>query len=108
MIRSAVRLRSLALFMNFFVYALYSAKLDVVYIGQTKDLDKRLSDHKKGYSKYTSRSDDWIMFYSEDCDSRANAMLREGELKSSKGRRFLRKLYEQNEANRISGLPEGR
>ncbi len=102
MIRSAVRLRSLALFMNFYVYALYSAKLDIIYIGQTKNLDKRISDHKKGYSKYTFRTDDWNLIYSEICDSRADAMKREKQLKSSKGRRFLRERYKL-----ISGPPVG-
>ena len=97
--RWRIRLRSVALIsmtdqIIYYVYAIYSPKLDLVYIGQTSNLEKRISDHIKGYSKYTSRTDDWILIYSEECQSRAGAMRRERQLKSCKGREFIKSRIE--------------
>jgi putative endonuclease len=94
MIRSAVQLRSVALFnfalsMSFTVYAINSKSLDIIYVGQTNNIEKRLKSHLFGYSKYTSRAKDWILFYSENIETRAEAMKREKQLKSSRGRAFL-------------------
>jgi len=74
------------------VYALYSRKLDRLYIGQTKDLTKRLDEHQRGLSFYTRRSDDWDLIHTEDLTTRTQAMRREKELKTSRGRQFLRRI----------------
>jgi putative endonuclease len=75
--------------MPFYVYAIYSTKLNTIYIGQTEYIEKRISDHKKGYSRYTSRSDDWELFYREESQSRTETIRRERQLKSSRGRAYL-------------------
>ena len=75
--------------MFFIVYALYSPKLNKIYIGQTSDFDKRYYDHKKGYSRATSMTDDWEVVYKEECSSRSEAFKREKQLKSSRGREFI-------------------
>ena len=103
MIRSAVQLRSVALFMNYSVYAIYSKKLDIIYIGQTSNLEQRLHNHQKGYSKFTSRADDWELIYSEAVKSRGEALKREKQLKSAGGRRFLRNFIN----DQVSGQPKG-
>lgn len=81
--------------MNYFVYALFSADLDRIYVGQTNDLERRFKEHTRGYSKYTARTNDWALIYSEKLNSRAEAMKREKQLKTSAGRRFLRTKIEE-------------
>ena len=71
------------------VYALYSPKFNRIYIGQTSNLDQRLSDHKKGYSKATSFTNDWEVIYSEEYLTRSEAFKRERQLKTAKGRSYL-------------------
>ena len=73
------------------VYALFSKKLERLYIGQTENLARRLEEHNTGLSQYTSRTDDWKLFYNEKVSTRTEAMRREKQLKSQKGREFLRK-----------------
>ncbi|KAA3613021.1 MAG: GIY-YIG nuclease family protein [Calditrichaeota bacterium] len=75
--------------MSYYVYAIYSPALNSIYIGQTGNIKKRFNDHNKGYSKYTSKANDWTLVYSEECTSRANALKREKQLKSAKGREFV-------------------
>jgi len=76
----------------FWVYVLYSKKLDRLYVGQTQDLKKRLAEHLQGDSFYTRRSDDWELIFREEFPSRGQAMIREKELKTGVGREFLRRL----------------
>lgn len=76
--------------MPYIVYAIYSKSLDIIYVGQTNDIEKRLKIHLKGYSKYTSRANDWNLFYTESKESRTDVVIRERQLKSSRGWAFLR------------------
>ena len=100
--RSAVRSRSAPQIMSFHVYALYSHNLNAIYIGQSSDLKKRLTDHNKGYSKFTAKTDDWILVYSEECESRSIALKRERQIKSSGGRKFIWEIV-RNAVNGVSG-----
>jgi len=83
--------------MQYYTYVIYSKSLDVIYIGQTSNLDKRLNDHNKGYSKYTSRAADWVLVHFEEFASRGEAMKRERQLKSYRGREFVRTLIQERE-----------
>jgi putative endonuclease len=71
-------------------YALYSRKLDRLYVGQTQDLARRLREHHEGISFYTKRADDWELIHTEEFPTRSEAMKREKQLKSSRGRAFPR------------------
>jgi len=77
------------------VYALYNLKHDRIYIGQTEDLVLRLKLHKdKGFGKnhYTARLDgDWNLIYTEAVQTRIEALKREKQLKSYRGRQFIKK-----------------
>ena len=75
--------------MYFYVYILYSAKLDKYYIGYTSDLDKRIIDHNTGISDYTAKASDWELKYSEQFPSRETAMKREKEIKAKKSRKYI-------------------
>lgn len=76
----------------FSVYSIHNQKHKKTYIGQTIDLKGRLEQHNKGTFKgYTSRFDGlWILIYSEEQSSRSDALKREKQLKSSRGRQFIK------------------
>jgi len=73
----------------FFVYIIYSQKLDRYYVGYTSDLDSRIAEHNTGISSYTSKAADWIMKYHEKFTSREEAMAIERIIKSKKSRRYI-------------------
>ncbi|MFH0881867.1 MAG: GIY-YIG nuclease family protein [bacterium] len=75
----------------FTVYAIYSPSIDRLYIGQTGDFKNRLRAHREGGSGFTSRATDWIVVYTERYATRQEAIRRERQLKSFRGREFLRK-----------------
>lgn len=77
------------------VYAIYNKVSDKIYIGQTKDLDQRMIYHntKEFKNSYTSRiAGEWKLIYKEGLPDRSSALRREKELKSFRGREFIRKL----------------
>ncbi|NOX67373.1 MAG: GIY-YIG nuclease family protein [Chlorobi bacterium] len=75
---------------TYFVYALYSKKYNKIYIGQTDNLRRRLYEHNNGLlSTYTKRFKPWEIIYSENFSTRSEAMKREKQLKSQKGREFI-------------------
>ncbi len=80
--------------MKFYTYIIQSIKDQSYYIGQTDDLDKRLSQHNEGISKYTSRKKPWKLVYYEEFESRKEAIKRERFLKKQKNREFYKKLIE--------------
>jgi putative endonuclease len=76
----------------FFVYILKSLKDNSFYIGQCDDLDKRMSKHAEGMSKYTASKRPLKLIYFEDCSTRSHAILREKEIKKAKSRIYIQKL----------------
>ncbi len=75
----------------FVSYALYSAAFDKLYIGFTNDLISRFYSHNSlAKSGYTLRYRPWKVIHVEFFETKAEAMKREKELKSSRGRKFLR------------------
>jgi len=76
----------------FSVYILKSSVTDKYYIGQTSDIDRRLSYHNSGYSKSTKAGIPWKLVYSENFDTRQQAMNREAELKKYKSRIMIEKI----------------
>ena len=76
----------------YFVYCIYNNKNNKIYIGQTKNLEDRLEMHNsKKLKGFTSRFDgEWILIYSEEVESRKVALEREKQLKSFRGREFVK------------------
>ena len=75
----------------FNVYVLYSGKYDRIYIGYTSDLEKRLESHNVRATKgYTIRYRPWKLVYTEEFLTKPEAIKRERELKSSRGRSWIR------------------
>jgi putative endonuclease len=80
----------------YYVYALYSNKFNKIYIGQTCDLENRLSEHNSGLSFYTKQFIPWEIIYTEEYQTRGEAMKREKQLKSQKGREFIWNIIKNN------------
>ena len=75
--------------MKFYVYILFSQKLNRYYIGYTSELSKRLQEHNSGKSSFTSKADDWNILYTEEFDARGEAHKRELEIKNKKSRKYI-------------------
>jgi len=74
----------------FTVYILRSFKNNKRYIGQTsKDALKRLSEHNKGYNRWTKQNGPFKLVYCEEYETRTDARKRENFLKSGQGRKWL-------------------
>src|SRR5690348_16075806 len=73
----------------FFVYILYSTRVDRYYVGSTDNIEKRLGAHLAGNSKYTAIADDWIVVYTETFATRKEASKRELSIKRKKSRNYI-------------------
>ena len=72
------------------VYILYSPGFKKIYIGYTGNLNARLLSHNElGKKGWTLKFRPWILVYTEDFDTKAQALLKEKELKSGKGREWI-------------------
>ena len=73
----------------YYVYILYSESFDKFYIGQTNDLDDRIKRHNAGSESYTKRFVPWILKWSTQKPTRAEAMALEKKLKNLSKKRLL-------------------
>jgi putative endonuclease len=74
----------------YFVYALYSWKHNKIYIGYTSDLKQRLESHNLLATKgWTIKFRPWELIYKEQYNNKREALKREKQLKSAKGREFI-------------------
>ena len=75
----------------FVTYVLHSDISDKIYIGYTADLINRFHSHNELATKgFTIKFRPWKVVYVEFHESKEEAMKREKELKSSRGRNFIR------------------
>ena len=80
-----------------FTYAIYNKQCNKIYIGQTENLDERiiLHNNKKFVGSYTSRfNGKWELIYKEEVKSRKEALTREKQLKSYRGREYIKNLID--------------
>ena len=70
----------------YFVYIIYSQKLDKYYIGFSADIEDRLAKHNRKSKGFSNLGRPWILVYSEAFDSKKKAMEREKQLKNWKNR----------------------
>jgi len=74
----------------FYTYVIYSDKADKIYIGFSSNLKNRLIAHNHPNNKgWTRKFMPWSLLYFETFDNKADAMQREKQLKSAKGRLFI-------------------
>ena len=76
----------------FFIYIIYSIKIDQYYIGKTKNLENRLYRHNNSGSKSTKKANDWTLKYTEGFTTRSLALKRETEIKGKKSRSYIESL----------------
>jgi putative endonuclease len=77
----------------FTVYAIHNRLSDKIYIGQTEDLSRRILEHNDGIfqTSYTARfPGEWVLIFSQEFETRPEALRREKQLKSYRGREFIR------------------
>ncbi len=77
----------------FTVYALYSEKYNKIYIGYTSDIDNRMVYHNElSKDGWTLKFRPWKLIYTEQYPTKQEAMKREKQMKSYRGREFVRSL----------------
>lgn len=75
------------------VYVLYSVRYHKIYIGYTSNIEERMKSHNElGKKGWTIKFRPWELIHTESFESKKEAMDREGQLKSAKGREFIWKL----------------
>ena len=72
----------------YYVYVIRGPKQ--FYIGSTKDLRKRISEHNQNRSFATKNRGPWKLVYYEASNSLIDAHIREKYLKTAWGRRYLK------------------
>ena len=74
------------------VYVIYNETANKFYIGQSNDIEKRIELHNshlfKGYT--ASFVGKWKLLYREEYITRSEALVREKQLKSFRGREFVK------------------
>ena len=75
--------------MNYIIYILFPPSCDQFYIGHTSDLKERLFRHNNSGSKFTKKTNDWIVKYTEDYSTKAEAAARELQIKKKKSRKYI-------------------
>jgi putative endonuclease len=76
--------------MSYFVYILYSETFNRFYIGQTNDIESRLSRHNSGTERATQPYRPWIIKWFVEKSTRAEAMQLEKKLKNLSGERLIK------------------
>jgi putative endonuclease len=76
------------------VYVLQSLRYDYKYVGRTKNLDRRLSEHNAGKTRSNRMYRPFRILYAEEIQGYTQACRREKYLKSAAGRRFVRSRFD--------------
>jgi putative endonuclease len=74
----------------YFTYALRSFQKPYIYVGISDDLNRRLNQHNKGYTKSTKPYRPFFLFYYESFENRMQARSKEKYFKTASGKRFLK------------------
>ena len=75
------------------VYILYSEDIDTYYIGSCLDFKARMNDHlQKKRESFTSRVNDWIVYFKMEDLEYEQSRLIEGHIKKVKSRIYIENL----------------
>jgi putative endonuclease len=81
----------------FYTYLVQNSVNKKIYIGQTDNIEKRVNQHndtsfkKSSYTKLNKGQGTWELVYTEEYVTRKEAEIREAQLKTSRGRDFIKK-----------------
>lgn len=80
----------------YFVYIIYSIKLDNYYVGTTDNVERRLEEHnsKKYLNSFTTKGIPWELRLSYLCVSSEKAYALERFIKRMKSRKFITQIIE--------------
>jgi len=78
------------------VYVLRSKTTGRFYSGSTSELARRVEEHNADATRSTKHRGPWELVYEETFPTRSEAMRRERELKTGKGREELKRLLAQS------------
>ena len=76
----------------YFVYIIYSEKIDKYYIGMSYDPDERLMFHNLGKGGWTKRGLPWELVFQKQFNNKEIAQNKENFIKRQKNRTFVEKL----------------
>lgn len=78
--------------MSYSVYVLYAPASNRIYIGYSKNVEERLLSHNELAKKgWTVKFRPWTLVHTEAYETKQKAMQREKQLKSARGRDWIRK-----------------
>ena len=83
------------------VYVLLSEKDAATYVGMALNAFVRLKEHNTGKNRYSKGHIPWKIIYMEEHSDWGSARIREKYLKSTAGKNWLRKYF--NESGGITG-----
>jgi len=80
----------------YFVYLIQSDIDNSFYVGYSQNPNKRLLVHNNGESTYTRRKMQWKLVYTEEYNSKSEALKREKFLKAQRNTEFYKKLIKES------------
>ncbi len=83
--------------MKHFIYILYSDLRNRYYIGSSENVERRLERHNQGATKSTKSGRPWKIVYTEEYESKSDALKRELYIKRMKSRVYIEKLIERSQ-----------
>ena len=87
------------------VYVLLSEMDYATYVGMAMDHIKRLREHNSGKNRYTKAHIPWKIIYTEVHPDWAKARIREKYLKSTAGKNWLKKYFDDQNGGITGSLP---
>ena len=78
--------------MLYYTYILRSKIKERYYIGHTSNIGKRLQCHNEGRNRSTKAYKPWELVYSEEYNTRSEAMKRECYLKKMKCKKYINEI----------------
>ena len=77
-----------------YLYIIYSETIDKYYVGETPNIEIRLTQHNNHYFKtnFTKAADDWKALLEYSCPTKAEALFLEKFIKKMKSRVFIEKV----------------
>jgi len=72
-----------------YLYILKSIDSDKYYIGETKNLERRLIQHQKGKTSFGARNKNIVLIYKQEFENRSQAKKLESFLKRQKSHLFI-------------------
>ena len=83
----------------FIVYIIESVNHDFTYVGLTDNLERRIYQHNHKSGRSTKPYAPYKLIYTESFDERVSARKREKYLKSTAGKKYLRKTLAKTDYN---------